>query len=157
MDSNLTTELSAIQNNLNIATTVVYDIYDLAQDGDTIFRLQEDFNIAGAETSNAYNYQLSTFDPFPTAIALQAVPAILPASAGAAISTITATVTDQYLLPFVTVPDSTITFGFSGGGDGSGLSPLGPFALSSAGQGVTYYTSGATAGLVTITATVTIA
>jgi len=82
LDSNLTTELSALQNNINQATTEIYDVFDLAQEGDTIFRLQEKFTIAGADTSDAFNYQLSTFDPFPTAIALVAVPAILPATAG---------------------------------------------------------------------------
>jgi len=158
LDSNLTTELSALQNNINNATTEVFDIFDLAQEGDTIFRLQTKFNIAGSETTDAFNYQLATFDPFPTAIALVAVPAILPATAGAATSIITATVTDQYLLPFVTAPLSTITFSTSGGGTGSGISPTGPLSISSPnGTAQTTYTSGATAGLVTIAATVTIA
>ena len=156
LDSNLTTELSAIQNNINVATTEIFDVYDLAQEGDTIFRLQDKFNIAGTESTNAYNYQLATFDPFPTAISLVALPAILPASAGAATSIITATVTDQYLLPFVTSPASSITFSFSGGGTGSGLSPSSG-DLDSNGQRTTTYTSGDTAGLVTIAATVTIA
>ncbi len=156
LDSNLTTELSALQNNINNATTEIYDIFDLAQEGDTIFRLQEKFTIAGSDTTNAYNYQLATFDPFPTAIALSAVPAILPASAGASTSIITATVTDQYLLPFDTSPSSSITFSFSGGGTGSGLSPLSG-DLDSNGQRTTTYTSGDTAGLVTISAEVTIA
>jgi hypothetical protein len=155
LDSNLTTALSALQNNLHTDTVTVFDVYDLAQEGDTIFRLQEDFNIAGSVTSNAYNYQLATFDPFPTAIAITAVPAILPAANAAATSDITATVTDQYLLPFVTDPVSTITFGVSGGGAGSDL-PTGPFALDANGQKTVVYTSGADAGLVTITAEVTI-
>lgn len=158
LDSNLTTELSALQNNINNATTEVFDVFDLAQEGDTIFRLQEKFNIAGSESTGAFNYQLATFDPFPTAIALVAVPAILPATAGAATSIITATVTDQYLLPFVTSPLSTITFSTIGGGTGSGISPTGPLSISSPnGTAQTTYTSGDTAGLVTIAATVTIA
>ncbi len=158
LDSNLTTELSSIQNNLNIATTTAFDVFDLAQEGDTIFRLQEEFNIAASESTNPFNYQLATFDPFPTAIALTAVPAILPASAGAATSIITATVTDQYLLPFVTSPLSTITFAGGSGGTGSGLSPLGPLSITSPnGTATTTYTSGTTAGLITISATVTIA
>jgi len=155
-DSNLTTELSAIQNNLNNATTIVFDVYDLAQEGDTIFRLQDKFNIAGSETTHAYNYQLATFTPFPTAIALVAVPAILPASNAGSTSTITATVTDQYLLPFVTSPATQITFATTGGGAGSGVSPTGPINLDSAGQQTTTYTSGVTEGLVTITAVVTL-
>ncbi len=156
LDSNLTTELSSVQNNINIATTEVFDVFDLAQEGDTIFRLQEKFNVAASESTNPYNYQLATFDPFPTAIALTAVPAILPASAGAATSLITATVTDQYLLPFVTSPASSILFSTTGGGTGS-LIGTGPFDLDSNGQRTTTYTSGDTAGLVTIAATVTIA
>ena len=86
------------------------------------------------------------------------MPAILPATAGAATSIITATVTDQYLLPFVTSPLSTITFSTSGGGTGSGLSDTGPRSIESPnGTSSVTYTSGATAGLVTIAATVTIA
>ena len=158
LDSNLTTELSALQNNINNATTEIYTIFDLAQEGDTIFRLQEKFTIATSDSTDPFNYQLATFDPFPTAIALTAVPAILPATAGAATSIITATVTDQYLLPFVTSPLSTITFSTSGGGTGSGVSPTGPISISSPnGTAQTTYTSGNTAGLVTIAATVTIA
>jgi len=153
---NLTTELSALQNNIKDDSSEIYEIFDLAQEGDTIFRLQEKFTIAGADTSDAFNYQLATFDPFPTAIALTAVPAILPATAGGATSIITATVTDQYLLPFVTSPASTLTFAGGSGGTGSGLSPLSG-DLDSNGQRQTTYTSGDTAGLVTISAEVTIA
>jgi hypothetical protein len=158
LDSNLTTELSSVQNNINNATTTIYDIYDLAQEGDTIFRLQEDFNIATSESSDAYNYQLATFDPFPTAIAITAVPAILPATNGGATSIITATVTDQYLLPFVTDPLSTITFDYANGGAGSDISETGPISIvgPDGTAGITY-TSGETAGLVTISAEVTIA
>ena len=158
LDSNLTTELSSVQNNINNATTEIYDIFDLAQEGDTIFRLQEKFNIAGSESSGAYNYQLATFDPFPTAIALTAVPAILPATAGGATSIVTARVTDQYLLPFVTDPLSNITFSHSGGGTGSDISDSGPINIAGPdGTAAITYTSGSTAGLVTIAATVTIA
>ncbi len=158
LDSNLTTELSALQNNIKDDSSEIYDIFDLSQEGDTIFRLQEKFTIAGADTSDPFNYQLATFDPFPTAIALTAVPAILPATAGAATSIITATVTDQYLLPFVTSPLSTITFSTTGGGSGSGISDSNPRPITSPdGSSSITYTSGATAGLVTIAATVTIA
>jgi hypothetical protein len=155
-DSNLTTELSAVQNNLSINTEEVYDIFDLAQEGNTIFRLQEKFNIAGEESTHAYNYQLATFAPFPTAIALVAVPAILAASNAGSTSNITATVTDQYLLPFVTTPTSQITFSQSGGGTGSDITPAGPLNLDPNAQATTVYTSGTTEGLVTITAVVTI-
>ncbi len=156
LDSNLTTELSALQNNIRDDSSEIYEIFDLAQEGDTLFRLQEKFTIAGQNTSDAFNYQLATFDPFPTAIALTAVPAILPATAGGATSIITATVTDQYLLPFVTSPASTLTFAGGAGGAGSGLSPLSG-DLDDNGQRQTTYTSGDTAGLVTISAEVTIA
>jgi len=156
-DSNLTIELSAVQNNLNVATTEVFEIYDMGIEGETIFRLQLKFNINGSEsTESTYNYQLATFVPFPTAIALTADPAILPADSGASSSTITATVTDQYALPFVTSPASSITFTTSGGGTGSGLLPSGSQSLDGNGQAVVTYTTGNTAGLVTISATVTI-
>jgi len=95
--------------------------------------------------------------PFPTAIALTATPAILPADSGASTSVIVATVTDQYALAFVTSPASTIQFSTAGGGSGSGLSDTGQIALDGSGQATVTYTTGDTAGLVTISATVTIA
>jgi len=151
---NYFTELSAIQNNLASNTTTVNTVYALGINGNTIFRLQLAFNINGTDsTETTFNYQLSTFKPFPTAIALTAVEAVLPASSGAATSTVTATVTDQYLLPF-NRPASTITFTTSGGGAGSGLAPTGAITLNAQGQAQVIYTTGNTAGLVTITATV---
>jgi hypothetical protein len=158
LNSNLPIELSALQNNLSADTTEVFEVYDMGIEGETIFRLQLKFNINGSESTEAtYNYQLATFVPFPTAIAITATPAILPAAAGAATSEIAATVTDQYALPFVTSPASTIQFSTSGGGTGSGLSNTGQISLNSIGQAFVTYTTGSTAGLVTISATVTIA
>ena len=155
-DSNLITELSSIQNNLNIATTEVFDVFDLGHEGDTLFRLQKKFNIAGTEsTEGTHNYQLATFRPFPTAIALTAVPAVLPADSGASSSLITAVVTDQYALPFG-AGGSTIQFSTAGGGTGSGLSELGLIALPANGTVSVTYTTGDTAGLVTISAEVRI-
>lgn len=157
LDSQLTTELSAIQNNLSPDTTEVYPVFDLGLEKDTIFRLQKKFNINGSEsTETTFNYQLATFRPFPTAIALTADPTILPADSGNSNSTITATVTDQYALPFVQSPAATITFQTSGGGTGSNVSPTGPISLDSNGQATTTYTTGDAAGLVTISAEVTI-
>jgi len=158
LNSNLPIELSALQNNLSADTTEVFDVSDIGIEGATIFRLQLKFNINGSETTEStFNYQLATFVPFPTAIALTATPAILPADSGASTSVIVATVTDQYVLPFVTSPASTIQFATSGGGAGSGLSDTGQIALNSLGQATVTYTTGSTAGLVTISATVTIA
>ncbi len=155
-DSNLTIELSAVQNNIG-NDNEVFDVEDIGISNDTIFRLQKKFNINGSEsTSSTSNYQLATFKPFPTAIAVTAEPAVLPADSGASTSIIVATVTDQYALPFVTSPASTIAFSTSGGGTGSGLSPTGSIALDSAGQATVTYTTGDSAGLVTISATVTI-
>lgn len=155
-DSNLVTELSAIQNNLNAATTVVFEVFDLGHEGDTLFRLQTSFNINGTESSEStYNYQLATFKPFPTAIALTAVPAILPADSGASTSTITAVVTDQYLLPFGG-GTSTIEFSTTGGGTGSSISPTGTISLPTNGTVSVTYTTGDAAGLVTIAAEVKI-
>jgi hypothetical protein len=155
-DSNLPIELSAVQNNLSVDTTEVFDVYDMGIVGDTIFRLQEKFNINGSETTHAYNYQLATFRPFPTAIAITATPAILPADPGGASSLIEATVTDQYALPYDTDPSATIQFSTTGGGAGSGLSNTGQIALDGNGQAEVTYTTGDTAGLVTISAVVTI-
>lgn len=157
LDPQLTTELSAIQNNLSPDTTTVYPVFDLGLEGDTIFRLQQTFNINGTQSSEStFNYQLATFRPFPTAIALTATPAILPADSGNSSSTVVATVTDQYALPFIQSPAATITFQTSGGGAGSGVSPSGPISLDFNGQATTTYTTGNTAGLVTISAEVTI-
>ena len=157
LDSQLTTELSAIQNNLSPATTEVYTVFDMGLELDTIFRLQQKFNINGTETTETtFNYQLATFSPFPTAIALTATPAILPADSGNSQSAIVATVTDQYALPFIQSPAATITFQTSGGGTGSGLTNPGPISLDSNGQATTTYITGNTAGLVTISAEVTI-
>lgn len=158
LNSNLPIELSALQNNLSADTTSVFPVFDMGIEGETIFRAQLKFNINGSETTETtYNYQLASFVPFPTAIALTATPAILPADSGASNSLIVATVTDQYNLPFVTSPASTIQFSTSGGGTGSGLSSTGQIALDGNGQATVTYTTGNTAGLVTISATVTIA
>jgi hypothetical protein len=155
-DPQLTVVLSASQNNINPGGTEVYPVFDLGIEGNTVFRLQLKFNINGSETTeDKYNYQLATFRPFPHAIALTAVEAIIPAGAGLSTSTITATVTDQYLLPFVTSPASTVDFATTGGGTGSGISPT-TVTLDSNGQAVITYTSGATAGLVVISAEVNI-
>lgn len=157
-DSNLPVALSAIQNNLNASATEAFIVSDMGISGNTIFRLQQEFNINGTEsTESTFNYQLATFRPFPTAIALTAVEAILAAGVGASTSLITATVTDQYALPFVTLPASTIAFTTTGGGAGSSLSNTGQIPLNANGQAFVTYNSGPTAGLVTIGATVTIA
>ncbi len=154
-NSNLPIELSALQNNLDPDTIVVYDVFDIGVEGETIFRLQKKFNINNTETiESTFNYQLATFKPFPTAIALTAVPAVLAADAGVSSSTITATVTDQYALAFVKSPAAKIQFSTSGGG--GSLSDTGLISLDASGQATVTYDSGSTAGLVTISATVTI-
>lgn len=154
LDSNLVTNLSSIQNNLSKDTTEVYTIFDLAIEGDTLFRLQNKFNINGTETtSTTFNYQLATFEPFPTAISLTAVPAILPADSGGSTSLITAKVTDQYLLPFGG-GTATITMTTTGGGTPSNVSPSGPQSLTATGIRTVTYTTGDIAGLVTISAEV---
>lgn len=155
-DSNLTTVLSAVQNNLSADTTEVFDVEDFGIEGNTLFRLQKKFNINGTEsTESTSNYQLATFRPFPTAIALTAVEAIIAAGDGASTSIITARVTDQYALPFLTSPASTIQFSTSGGGTGSALSDTGEIPIVDADGEVTVtYTSGDTAGLVVIAAQV---
>lgn len=157
LDPQLTILLSAVQNVISVSTTTIFSVFDLGAEGNTLFRLQQNFNVAGTETtSSTFNYQLATFRPFPTAIALTAVEPIIPAGNAVATSIVTATVTDQYAFPFVTSPPSTITFTATGGGTGSGLSNTNPIPLDSNGQATVTYTSGTTAGLVTITATVTI-
>ncbi len=157
LNPQLTTELSSIQNNLSPDSNSVYTVYDFGLEGETLFRLQKQFNINGSESSEStYNYQLATFKPFPTAIALTADPAILPADSGTSRSDIVATVTDQYALPYIQTPAAQITFQTDGGGTGSGLTEYGPKALDGNAQAVTEYITGDAAGLVTISAEVTI-
>lgn len=157
LNPQLITELSAIQNNLSPDTTEVFPVFDIGLEKDTIFRLQQKFNINGTQsTESTFNYQLATFRPFPTAIALTADPAILPADSGNSNSTIVATVTDQYALPFIQSPAATITFQTSGGGTGSEIIPAGSISLDFNGQAIVTYITGNTAGLVTISAEVTI-
>jgi len=155
-DPQLTTVLSAVQNNLSSDTTEVFNVSDLAIEGNTIFRLQTKFNINGQQsTETTFNYQLATFRPFPTAIALTAVEAIIPAGNGVSSSIITARVTDQYALPYLTSPAGTIQFSTTGGGSGSGLSNTGEIPIvNTNGEVVVTYTSGDTAGMVTISAEV---
>ena len=156
LDSQLTTSLSSIQNNLSPDTSEVYSVFDLALEGDTFFRLQQKFNINGTESSEStFNYQLATFKPFPTAIALSAVPAIIPADSNST-SLVTAVVTDQYALPYLQTPAAQITFQTSGGGTNSGLDDPGPKSLDLNAQATVTYEAGQDAGLVTISAEVTI-
>jgi hypothetical protein len=156
LDSQLITSLSSIQNNLSPETTEVYTVFDLAIEGDTFFRLQQKFNINGDEsTSTTFNYQLATFKPFPTAIALSAEPAIIPADSNST-SLVTAVVTDQYALPYLQPVPAQIFFETSGGGSNSSLTSPGPKSLDGNGQATTTYNAGQTAGLVTISAEVTI-
>lgn len=156
LDPQLITSLSSIQNNLSPSTTEVYPVFDLAIEGDTFFRLQKKFNIGGTETSEStFNYQLATFKPFPTAIALSASPAIIPADSNST-SVVTAVVTDQYALPFLQTPAAQITFQTSGGGAGAGLDSPGPKSLDLNAQATVTYSAGDAEGLVTISAEVTI-
>lgn len=153
-DANLITELSAIQNNVSVDSTTVFPVFDMSHEGDTIFRLQQNFNINGVEDSTpTFNYQLTTFKPFPTAISLTAIPAILPADSGASTSQINAIVTNQYDLPFGG-SGSTIQFATTGGGTGSSLSDVGLIGLPTNGLISVTYTTGDATGLVTITAEV---
>lgn len=157
LDPQLTVQLSAVQNVVSPSTTEIYSVFDLGAESNTLFRLQNKYNIAGQETtSSTFSYQLATFRPFPVAIALSAVEPIIPAGNAVATSIITATVTDQYSQRFVTSPASLIRFATTGGGTGSGLSNTNNIPLDSNGQASVTYTSGTTAGLVTITATVTL-
>lgn len=112
-------------------------VYDLAMDGQNVYRL------AGAD------YALSTLNSLVASIAISANPAIITAN-GVSSTNITAYVKDQFLQPVI---GRLVTFT-----DSDGVGYIDPLRTTvntdSDGKAVTSYTSGTTAGTVTINATV---
>jgi len=79
----------------------VYKVYDLAIEGNNIYRLQNQMNIfGGAASYSTYNYQPGTLVPYVTSISIAAIPNIMPAD-GISTASIIATVKDQFNQPVV--------------------------------------------------------
>jgi len=89
---------SMVMGNIQSDEATVLSVYDLAMDGQNVYRLQKGPDAGTGETWTYYSYELSSLDHFVTSISLNANPAIIAAN-GVTTSTITAIVRDQFLQP----------------------------------------------------------
>lgn len=153
----LTAVQSAAQNNQdpNDSNNVI-PVYDLAFEGNTIYRLQQKGVFRSGSTystenwSPNYSYQLSTLTRIPYSISVTPVPSIISAD-GVSTSNITAIVKNQF---DTAVPSKTVNFTDNDTGTGSGyLTPTSRVTDSNGVASVTY-TSGTSAKTVTIIAEV---
>ncbi len=139
---------SMVMENIQSDEATVLSIYDLAMDGDNIYRLQKGPDGGEGETWTYYSYELSSLNGFVTSISLAADPAIVAAN-GASTSAIEAYVRDQFWEP---IQFRTVTFSVDGS-DGAQVSPTGPNTDTN-GRATTTFTAGITAREVTVTAKV---
>jgi len=103
---------SMVMENIRSDEATVLTIYDIAMDGDNIYRLQTSPDNGGGDgTWSNYSYELSSLNAFVTSISLAADPAIVAAN-GAATSNIEAYVRDQFWEP---IQFRTVTFSVNAG------------------------------------------
>lgn len=140
---------SMVMENVLSNDATVIPLYDIAMDGDNVYRLQNASDGGGnlTEWSTRLNYELSSLNAFVTSISLAADPAVIAAN-NVATSNVTAYVRDQFWEPIV---GRTVTF--------SEDDPVGTIAPATPntdgdGKATTVYTSGTTAREVKITAKV---
>ena len=140
---------SMVMDNVQDDNATVIPVYDLAIDGDNVYRLQLKATYYGTTYTFAnthYSYQLSTLNPFITSISLAANPAILPADLVSS-SQITAIVKDQFLNP---IASKLVYFTDD---DSNGYIVGSPGTTDSNGVTTVSYVAGSTAREVSITAT----
>jgi Bacterial Ig-like domain (group 1) len=140
---------SMVMDNVQDDNATVIPIYDLAIEGDNVYRLQLKATYYGTTYAFAdtnYSYQLSTLNPFITSISLAADPAILPADLVSS-SQITAIVKDQFLQP---IASKLVYFTDD---DSNGYIVGSPATTNSNGVCTVSYVAGSTANEVKITAT----
>lgn len=143
---------SAAQNNQETDSTII-PVSEITSEGNTLFRLQLKATFRNGATLNTeewdeYNYQLSTLEPLPTSISLEAEPAIISAD-GISTSTITAIVRDQFDQPIASRLVNFSDSDSSGAPEGA-VSPTSS-TTNSEGKAVTTYTAGTEPKLVQIT------
>jgi hypothetical protein len=140
---------SMVMDNVQSDNATVIPIYDLAIEGDNVYRLQLKATYYGTTYTFAntkYSYQLSTLNPFITSISLSASPAILPADLVSS-SQITAIVKDQFLQP---ISSKLVYFTDD---DSNGYIVGSPATTDANGVATVNYVAGNTANEVKITAT----
>jgi hypothetical protein len=142
---------SMVMSNIQSDEATVLSVYDLAMDGQNVYRLQKGPDAGSGETWSNYSYELSSLDHFVTSISLEADPAIIAAN-GTSTATIIAIVKDQFLQPIVGRLVSFTDDDTSGSPAGAIVTT--PVNTSSDGVSQTEYRSGTVAKEVKITATV---
>lgn len=148
----LDTIQSAAQNNQDPEDSTVIPVYDIAFEGNTLYRLQQKGVFRSGATYTVenwapkYNYQLSTLERIPHSISVTPTPAIISAD-GVSTSTVTAIVKDQF---DVGVASKTVNFSDNDTGSGSGF--MNPTSSVTDAEGVAQstYRSGVVAKTVTI-------
>ncbi len=139
---------SMLINTVSPDTSEVYKVYDLAIEGNNIYRLQNKMNIfGGAASYTTYNYQPDTLVSYVASISLSAVPNILPAD-GHSSSNITAYVRDQFNQP---MPGKLVYFDTD---DPAGTILTSPVNTDGFGSASTFYRAGIEPREVIIYATV---
>lgn len=140
---------SMVMDNVEDDNSTVITIYDVAIEGDNVYRLQLKATYYGTTYTFAdsnYSYQLSTLNPFITSISLSADPAIVPADLVSS-SQITAIVKDQFLQP---ITSKQVYFTDD---DANGYIVGSPDGTDANGVATVSYVAGSTANEVRITAT----
>jgi len=140
-------------DNVRSNGTTVIPVYDLAIQGNTLYRLQDEATYYGVDNDWGvqYNYVVSPIRRFINAISVGAYPVILPAN-GYNYIEVTSLVTDQY------GDGTTNTPVFFTDTDSVGYVTINPAYTESfygTGEAITYYRAGVTVQTVTIEGTAT--
>lgn len=148
-DSSVSIYCTMVLDNLQANGSTIIDVYDLVIYDGSVYRLQLRANYYGNDyVWGTHNYQLSPIRNFVDSITLSLYPDVLPTT-GLNTSDATAVVKDQYLEPIVL---KTVTFTDD---DSVGFMTITNRLTNDHGVAISYYQSGISVGVVTVTASVT--
>ena len=148
-DSSISVYCTMVIDNLQANGSTVIDVYDMVINDGSVYRLQDRANYYGNDYIwTSYNYQLSPIRNFVDSITLSLYPDILPTT-GLNTAEATAVIKDQYLEPIVL---KTVSFSDD---DAVGFMTITERLTDNYGVAISYYQSGISVGVVTITASVT--
>jgi hypothetical protein len=151
--NNLSNYATMVMDNLRINGTTIISIYDIAIQGTTLYRLQDEGTYYGTDNDwgAQYNYVVSPIRRFVNVISVGAYPVILPAN-GYNFLEVTAIVNDQYGAGAVGKPvffTDTDSVGYIT------INPAYTETFFGTGKAITYYRAGVDVQTVTIEGTAT--
>lgn len=148
-DNSISIYCSMIIDNLQANGSTIINVYDLSIQEGSVYRLQRRANYYGTDSSwGTYNYQLSPLRNFIDSITLSVFPSILPTT-GLNVAEAKAVVKDQFYEPVVAKPV------YFSDDDAVGFMTITKRLTDNSGVSISYYQSGISVGVVTITAEVT--